>query len=204
DPSRPLRWDDLESSPFLSVADPPRSGSVGTVEGKYRWTGTLPAGKSGEHVVYTVWSRSDSTETFYSCSDVVFDGGNGQVTGMGSSGTTPTGTTPAGTTPAGGVPACSAEYRTTGSWRDGYQGEIVVTNTGPVPLNSWMVHFALPAGQSVGSAWNATVAPDGQSYTASALGWNERLATKASTAFGFTASGGEAPAAPPSLHCMPS
>ncbi|MDQ1288820.1 MAG: hypothetical protein QG622_2386, partial [Actinomycetota bacterium] len=40
DPSRPLRWDDLESSPFLSVADPPRSGSVGTVEGKYRWTGT--------------------------------------------------------------------------------------------------------------------------------------------------------------------
>ncbi|CAM5681358.1 Chitin-binding protein OS=Streptomyces tendae OX=1932 GN=F3L20_17570 PE=4 SV=1 [Streptomyces tendae] len=28
------------------------------------------------------WVRSDSQENFFSCSDVVFDGGNGEVTGI--------------------------------------------------------------------------------------------------------------------------
>ena len=35
----------------------------------------LPAGKTGRHIIYSVWTRSDSAETFYNCSDVVFDGG---------------------------------------------------------------------------------------------------------------------------------
>ncbi len=35
------------------------------------------------------WVRSDSQENFFSCSDVVFDGGNGEVTGIRGSGTNP-------------------------------------------------------------------------------------------------------------------
>src|SRR5690606_21910120 len=55
----------------------------------YHWNARLPSGKSGRHIIYTVWERSDSPETFYSCSDVVFDGGDGEVTGIGpGSGTT--------------------------------------------------------------------------------------------------------------------
>lgn len=80
DPAQPLGWDDMEDEPFLSVTDPELSGEVGTINGKYTWTGSLPEGKDGRHVIYMVWERSDSQETFYSCSDVAFDGGNGEVT----------------------------------------------------------------------------------------------------------------------------
>jgi predicted carbohydrate-binding protein with CBM5 and CBM33 domain len=82
-PTRALAWSDLESTAFLKVTNPQQTGSVGSASGHYYWTGKLPAGKSGRHIVYSVWSRSDSTETFYGCSDVVFDGGTGQVTGLG-------------------------------------------------------------------------------------------------------------------------
>lgn len=69
DPTRPLRWSDLEAKPFLDVANPPLQGGV------YEMTGTIPAGKTGRHLIYSIWQRSDSPEAFYNCSDVVFGGG---------------------------------------------------------------------------------------------------------------------------------
>jgi len=88
-PTRALTWDDIEGvstngpgTPFNAVTDPQQVGGPGTVDGHYFWTARLPSNKSGRHIIYTVWSRSDSQETFYSCSDVVFDGGNGNVTGV--------------------------------------------------------------------------------------------------------------------------
>ncbi|UED87086.1 lytic polysaccharide monooxygenase auxiliary activity family 9 protein [Streptomyces profundus] len=80
DPTTPLTWDDLEDTPFHSETDPPYRGGVGDAESEYYWDAQLPSGKTGQHIIYTVWERSDSEETFYGCSDVVFDGGNGEVT----------------------------------------------------------------------------------------------------------------------------
>jgi predicted carbohydrate-binding protein with CBM5 and CBM33 domain len=69
-PFVPLKWSDLETPPFSVVTDPP------LINGAYQWTAQLPAGKSGRHLIYMIWQRSDSPEAFYSCSDVIF--GNGQ------------------------------------------------------------------------------------------------------------------------------
>ncbi|GAA4937744.1 lytic polysaccharide monooxygenase [Streptomonospora halophila] len=75
DPNQPLGWDDLEPAPFDEVTDPPlREGGVEGAE--YYWQATLPE-KSGRHVIYSIWERSDSPEAFYNCSDVVFDGSGG-------------------------------------------------------------------------------------------------------------------------------
>jgi len=79
DPTQPLAWSDLE--PFHSETDPPQSSGPGG-NGYYYWDVTLPAGKTGQHLIFTLWVRSDSPENFYSCADVVFDGGNGEVTGV--------------------------------------------------------------------------------------------------------------------------
>ncbi|WP_245647098.1 lytic polysaccharide monooxygenase auxiliary activity family 9 protein [Microtetraspora niveoalba] len=66
DPTKPLTWADMEEEPFLTVdPEPPVS------DGAYRFSGRLPD-KSGRHVIYAVWYRSDSQETFYGCSDVMF------------------------------------------------------------------------------------------------------------------------------------
>ncbi|MFB7345181.1 lytic polysaccharide monooxygenase [Streptomyces hydrogenans] len=70
DPSKPLRWADLEAEPFVTVTDP------GMQSGDYVLEGTVPK-KSGRHLIYSIWQRSDSPEAFYTCSDVVFGADNG-------------------------------------------------------------------------------------------------------------------------------
>ncbi|MEU7976021.1 lytic polysaccharide monooxygenase [Micromonospora sp. NPDC049089] len=68
DPSKKLTWADLESRPFLTLTDPPvRAGA-------YQLAGRLPAGRSGRHLIYTIWQNSNTPDTYYSCSDVVFRG----------------------------------------------------------------------------------------------------------------------------------
>ncbi|MER8157113.1 lytic polysaccharide monooxygenase [Streptomyces sp. NPDC094472] len=68
DPTKPLTWADLESEPFAKVTDPTLK------DGSYVFTGNVPD-KSGRHLIYSVWQRSDSPEAFYTCSDVTFGGG---------------------------------------------------------------------------------------------------------------------------------
>ena len=74
DSTQPLRWADLESAPFLTSVDPP------LVDGSYVMEGQLPQGKSGRHLIYAIWQRSDSPEAFYSCSDVIFGDGSNPTT----------------------------------------------------------------------------------------------------------------------------
>ncbi|MGV9286898.1 lytic polysaccharide monooxygenase auxiliary activity family 9 protein [Streptomyces sp. NPDC003719] len=68
DPAKPLGWGDLDlSAPVATVTDPVASG------GYYTFSGSLPE-RTGRHLLYAVWQRSDSPEAFYSCSDVTFGG----------------------------------------------------------------------------------------------------------------------------------
>ncbi|MFB7513995.1 lytic polysaccharide monooxygenase [Streptomyces sp. NPDC056144] len=68
DPTQPLKWSDLDSTP-VAVYPTTRTSQ----DGYYNFTGNLPA-RTGRHIVYKVWQRSDSPEAFYSCSDVTFGG----------------------------------------------------------------------------------------------------------------------------------
>ncbi|MEV4315976.1 lytic polysaccharide monooxygenase [Actinocrispum sp. NPDC049592] len=65
-PLVPLRWSDLEQ--FNQVSNPPLANGI------YSITTRLPSGKSGRHVIYTIWQRQlpDSAEAFYLCNDVIF------------------------------------------------------------------------------------------------------------------------------------
>ncbi|MEU5218907.1 lytic polysaccharide monooxygenase [Streptomyces sp. NPDC020807] len=68
DPTQPLKWSDLDATP-VAVHPTTRTSQ----DGYYNFTGNLPA-RTGRHIVYKVWQRSDSPEAFYSCSDVTFGG----------------------------------------------------------------------------------------------------------------------------------
>ncbi|MCQ4206905.1 lytic polysaccharide monooxygenase auxiliary activity family 9 protein [Streptomyces longispororuber] len=79
DPEQPLGWADLEK--VQTVQNPPHEGGPGTEAGHYYWDLQLPD-RTGRHIMFIQWIRSDSQENFFSCSDLVFDGGNGEVTGL--------------------------------------------------------------------------------------------------------------------------
>ncbi|MCK8436294.1 lytic polysaccharide monooxygenase [Streptomyces sp. D2-8] len=75
DPAKPLAWKDLDlANPVATSTDP------AAADGFYTFSGTLPQ-RSGKHLLYAVWQRSDSPEAFYSCSDVSFGGGGGPAGG---------------------------------------------------------------------------------------------------------------------------
>ncbi len=67
-PKQALKWSDLE--PFGTInGNPTQDASK-----RYHMTLKLPQGKTGPHIIFNVWKRSDSEEAFYSCSDVNFGG----------------------------------------------------------------------------------------------------------------------------------
>ncbi len=71
-PGSPLRWADLQE--FCTLGNTPLSA-----DGTYKLQCTLPQ-RTGQHVIYNTWQRSDSTEAFYTCMDVRFEGGSGGTT----------------------------------------------------------------------------------------------------------------------------
>jgi predicted carbohydrate-binding protein with CBM5 and CBM33 domain len=191
--NQPLTWADVEDQPFLTADHPPSTGAVGSVEGKYQWSGALPSGKTGRHIIYSVWKRSDSNETFYGCSDVVFDGGNGEVTGVGVVDNPPdTGGPPNG--------ACTATWAFTGSWNGGYQAEVTVRNPGTTTLNGWRVGWTIPSGTTINSVWEGTLQPGGggTQATVTNASYNASVAPNTTRKFGLTANG---PATAPTLTC---
>ncbi|MEV7625819.1 lytic polysaccharide monooxygenase [Actinoplanes sp. NPDC089786] len=200
-PTRALAWNDLEPQPFSQVVNPSSVGGPGTAEGRYSWNAMLPANKTGRHLIYSVWSRSDSTETFYGCSDVVFDGGHGEVTGVGDSTLPP---------PGGGDPtdpteppdgSCAAAYSITSSWGGGFQGQVTV-RAGDEALNGWMVHWTWPGSQTLTQAWNGRQTSAGSLVTITNETWNGSLPAGGTATIGFLANG-TAPAALNELMCMP-
>lgn len=210
-PTRALAWGDLESTPFSQVVDPASIGGPGTNDGKYYWNAKLPSGKSGRHIVYSVWSRSDSQETFYGCSDVTFDGGNGEVTGIGGGGATPSPSASATRSPSpspspsvsvtpsasnggpsspgpGGPGGCNATYKIVSSWPGGFQGEVTVTNTGTSTLAGWTVNWTLGPGQDISQVWGGTLSKNGSNITVTNAAWNGALGPNATATVGFIGS----------------
>ena len=171
DPTKPLTWSEMESQPFLTV-DPEPS----VVNGAYNMTGTLPSGLTGRHIIYTVWTRSDSAETFYSCSDVIFS-----TTGVFP---TPTPTPP---------PTCTASVAITNTWQGGYQGSVTVNNTGSLGLIDWVVSWTMPGGVTLVSGWNATVAQDSDMIVANAPDWGTYFPAGGTVTIGFVMSGPSSP-----------
>ena len=201
-PAEPLAWSDLDPTPFSQVTNPPALGGPGTADGHYYWNATLPSGKTGPHLIYSVWARSDSTETFYGCSDVVFDGGHGEVTGVGGGGTTTPPTTPTTPTTPTSPPAsggCAAMYSIVSAWTGGFQGQVMVHAT-DAAIGKWTVSWTWPGTQTLAQLWSGTATSSGSLVTVENVSWNGTVAAGGSTTFGFLGSG-TAPATVNNLTC---
>lgn len=211
-PNQPLAWDDLEL--FQTISNPASNGGPGSNEHYYYANMTLPQ-KSGYHIVFTHWVRSDSSENFYACSDIEFDGGNGEVTGIrpgtqlpGNDGSVtnpgPDPTDPGETPTDPGQPSgdCVATASIF-SWNGGATVNITVENTGTAPVSDWMIHWMWPPGSgiTIDSSWGTTISSMGDMQMAGPSDWNGTISSGSSATFGFNASGNLT--SMPELDCIP-
>ncbi|QOC92904.1 lytic polysaccharide monooxygenase auxiliary activity family 9 protein [Micromonospora craniellae] len=199
--TKPLAWSDLELVGQIGNTPAsrwqPETGGVST---------EIPVnapGRSGRHVLFTVWQASHTDQAYYICSDVQFGGGSNPPPTTPPASPTPTPTfdpptTPPPTTAPPATGACSATYRVTSTWSGGFQGEVQVT-AGSAAIRSWRVTWTYASGQQVSQAWNATVSSSGSTVTAQNVSYNGGLGAGTSTTFGFLASGSGSSA--PTLTC---
>ncbi len=174
-PTQPLRWSDLEL-----VHD---SGPL-SAEPTYRFEVSLPE-RSGHHILYQVWQRSDSPEAFYACSDVTLATG-GATPGTTATTAAPTTSAPTSspastptTTPAttaASSPASSTEATSrppTSPTTAGTTGQVGTPSSSTVPGSGATVTSNDVGGSSSPSSTptsTPTTATDGTSSTAVAAG----------------------------------
>ncbi|WP_433537691.1 lytic polysaccharide monooxygenase auxiliary activity family 9 protein [Micromonospora sp. CA-249363] len=201
--TQPLGWSDLELAG--QIGNTPASQWTREADGVSIQIPVNATGRTGRHIVYTVWQASHLDQSYYLCSDVDFGGGSTPPP------TTPPPTTPPPTTPPPTTPppttpppttpppttpppstpppagACTATYQITGQWSGGFQAEVKVT-AGGSPTKGWSVSWNYNNGQQVASSWSATVTTNGTLVTARNVNYNGTLAAGASTTFGLLGS----------------
>ena len=107
--------------------------------------------------------------------------------------------TPTPTSPGSG--ACSGAYSVTSSWPGGFQGQVVVTNTGPAALSGWKLGWTFPGSQVINNLWNGGYTQAGAAVTVTSESYDGTLAPGASTTVGFTATYSGSNTAPSSVSC---
>ena len=117
----------------------------------------------------------------------------------GSSPTPSASSTPTSASP--GTGACSGTYSVVNSWPGGFQGQVVVTNTGSVTLNSWQLGWTFPGSQAITDLWDGSYTQSGGNVTVTNESYNGTLAPGASTTIGFTATYSGSNTAPSNLSC---
>jgi cellulose 1,4-beta-cellobiosidase len=95
--------------------------------------------------------------------------------------------------------ACTGTYSVTNSWSGGFQGQVVVKDTGTSPKNGWQLKWAFPGSQQVTQLWNGTFTQSGPQVTVTNEPWNGSIPAGGTLTVGFTANGTSA--APASVTC---
>ncbi|MFD4669058.1 cellulose binding domain-containing protein [Lentzea sp. NPDC058450] len=95
----------------------------------------------------------------------------------------PTTTTPP--PPPRPAKACSVSYRITGQWQGGFQASVIVRNTGTEKVTNWSLLWSFSNGESVQSAWDASVRQYSSLVSATNTSYNQQIASGGSVQFGF-------------------
>ncbi|GAB4109141.1 MAG: hypothetical protein OHK0022_61570 [Roseiflexaceae bacterium] len=100
---------------------------------------------------------------------------------------TPTRTpTPTATPTPGSGGSCRVSYRISSQWGNGFNADVVITNTGPA-VNGWTLAWTFPGNQTIVNMWNAVSSQSGAQVQARDAGWNAAIATGGTASFGFQA-----------------
>ncbi|KUO05144.1 cellulase family glycosylhydrolase [Streptomyces caeruleatus] len=95
------------------------------------------------------------------------------------------------TTSSGGSSAsCAVAYRVSNEWPGGFQGEVVIRNTGDSAINSWTLRWTFPDSQRVSNLWGGTATQSGADVSVASASYTATIAPAGSVTLGFTATKG--------------
>lgn len=86
--------------------------------------------------------------------------------------------------------AAKCEYVVQSDWNSGFVAAIRITNDSTTAINGWSVNWAYTDGSRRTSGWNANVSGNNP-YTASGVGWNDRINPGQTVEFGIQGTKGE-------------
>ncbi|WP_132055123.1 cellulose-binding domain-containing protein [Actinomadura sp. 7K534] len=95
---------------------------------------------------------------------------------------------PAAASPAPERPAataCAVAYRIDGTWPQGFQATVRITNLGSGEIDGWELGFEFPDGQAITQLWNGSQVQQGSSVRVTAADWNRSIPPDGSAEFGF-------------------
>jgi mannan endo-1,4-beta-mannosidase len=85
------------------------------------------------------------------------------------------------------VAACAVGYRVVNEWNNGFQGEIVIRNTGTAPLTNWTLGFTFSGGQTISNLWGGTHTQNGGTVTVTPADYTRTIAANGTVTLGFIA-----------------
>ncbi len=84
---------------------------------------------------------------------------------------------------------CSALYKITNAYLNGFTADVTITNNTPTDINGWTITWNFPGNQTILNAWNTGWSQSGNLFTGTNLGYNSLIAADGgSQTFGFEAS----------------
>ncbi|HWG16120.1 MAG TPA: cellulose binding domain-containing protein, partial [Streptosporangiaceae bacterium] len=90
----------------------------------------------------------------------------------------PSAAAPSATAPvaAGGSSKCSAAYSVANSWPGGFQGQVILTNTGSSAIQGWTLGWTFPGDQKITGMWNGTRTQSGERVTVTNASYDQTIA----------------------------
>ena len=100
------------------------------------------------------------------------------------------------------APTCEVEYIVHGTWPQGFNTQVWLTNTGTTTLSGWDIRFAFEGAQTIRNHWSADLTQVGAVVLGEQLSWNRVIKPGKRTTFGFIGSSTTVPGAEPLLFLV--
>lgn len=79
------------------------------------------------------------------------------------------------------------QYNVESQWQSGFNGKIIINNTGALVITPWALVFHFPGDQQITSLWNGVLKQVGQKVTITNTEWNKEIKPNESVEIGFSA-----------------
>ena len=96
---------------------------------------------------------------------------------------------------------CTGTYSVASSWSGGFQGQVVITDTGNSPVNGWSLAWTFPSGQQISSGWGGNYTQSGGKVTVTNAPYDGTIKPGSPVTIGFDANDSGTNTAPSSITC---